>query len=95
VFSKRAASPGCGVTTRMASFGKFSRRHSQSSALASAIIGNGESRQSFRVNIFNFPAISGAASPGPIKIALVDSGNFIFGDQTLTITACNCDATTG
>ena len=92
VFNNRAASPGCGVMTRMA-FLENAPVGNQSSALASTTSGNSESRQSFCVNGFIFPVISGAAKPGPIKMALVEAGNFSFGCQTLTITACNCDAT--
>ena len=93
VFNNRAASPGCGVTTRIAVFGEACGGRSQSSALASTIIGSFESRHSCRVKVFISSAISGAANPGPIKIALADSGNFSSGFQILTITACNCSAT--
>ncbi len=92
VFNSRAASPGCGVMTRMV-FMENLPVGSQSSALASTTIGNSESHQSCCVNAFIFPAVPGAARPGPIKMALVELGNFNFGFQTLTITACNCDAT--
>ena len=52
---------------------------SQSSALASTTIGNSASRQSRRVMAFTSSGKSGAARPGPIKIALAASNSFISG----------------
>ena len=66
---------------------------SQSSALASAITGKGESRQSRRVVKDMMLVSPGAASPGPTRTALTVSGSLKSGVHKFTITACNCAAT--
>ena len=89
----RAASPGCGVTTRISFLDSVWRQaspvrlHLQSWAIA-------DRATIVDVGVFNSSTDSGAAIPGPIKTALADSGNFVSGFQILTITARNCDATT-
>ena len=74
VFSSRAASPGCGVRTRMA-FLADTPIGSQSSVLASTTIGKSESRHIRRVVCAMTSARPGAARPGPIRIALALSGS--------------------
>ena len=66
---------------------------SQSSALASAITGKGESRQIRRVVKDMKSVRPGAASPGPIRTALAESGSLMSGAHKFTITDCNCAAT--
>src|SRR4051794_37856049 len=90
--SIRAASPGCGVITRnMPS--KFATGGNQSSALASATIGNSLCAHNFSNSFFNGSGKSIAANPGPNKIALHEFGKFFPLFHGCTIAACNCDAT--
>ena len=65
----------------------------QSSALASAITGNGSSRQTWRNSLFRSAGKSLAANPGPNKTALPDSGSFMPGRQGRTMADCNWLAT--